>query len=186
MAFWTREQTPSTFEFGSPWQRRAAPLAGAALAGATFAYLFDPDRGKGRRAKMRDMAIGRARGTARQVGRLGRKVTSDAYGIGQRIRHRSPADPYPDDATLAQKVRSEVLGWGREFNTASILVNAENGVIVLRGTVDRPDQVEKLEKEVRKTPGVVDVENLLHIKGTAPTNKMDAIEASRGGLGSRT
>jgi hypothetical protein len=185
MAFWTRERTPSTFELGSPWQRRAAPLAGAALAGAAFAYLFDPDRGKGRRAKLRDMAAGRARGTARQAGRLGRKVTSDAYGVGQRIRHRSPADPYPDDATLAQKVRSELLGWGGEFNTASILVNAENGVVVLRGQVDRPDQIDKLEKEVRRLPGVVDVENLLHIKGSAPTNKMEAVEASRGGLGPR-
>lgn len=183
MAFWTREHTPSTFEWGSPWQRRAAPIAGAALAGAAFTYMFDPARGKGRRAKLRDMAIGRTRGTVRRAGRLGRRVGSTTYGMGQRIRHRSPADPFPDDATLAQKVRSEILGWGREYTTATILVNAENGVVVLRGLVDRPDQIEKLEREVRHLPGVVDVENMVHVKGSMPTNKMEAVEASRGGLG---
>jgi osmotically-inducible protein OsmY len=182
MAFFLRKRAPS---LASRIRERVKPMAAVAAGGAAIAYFFDPQQGKGRRAKLRDMAIGRARGTVRQAERLGRKVASDAYGMSQRIRHRTPADPYPDDATLAQKVRSEILGWGGEYNTTSIIVNAENGVVVLRGQVDRPELVDKLEREVRRLPGVVDVENLVHIKGSAPVNKMEAVEASRGGLGPR-
>lgn len=180
MAFLFRKATPP---LAKRVFDRVKPTAIAATAGAAAAYLLDPDRGKGRRAKLRDMAIGRARGTARQAGRVGRRIGSDAYGMVQRVTHRTPADPYPDDATLAQKIRSEILGWGGEFSTATIIVNAENGSVVLRGEVDRPDQVDRLEREVRRVPGVVDVENLVHIKGSPPTNKMEAVEASRGGLG---
>lgn len=185
MAFWMRTESPPITELDTSMFKRAAPLAGAALAGAAFAYLFDPDRGKGRRAKLRDMTMGRARGTVRRAERAGRRVTSDAYGIRQRLTHRTPEEPFPDDATLAQKVRSEILGWGSEFDTASILVNAEEGIVVLRGQVDRPDQIEKLERQVRRLPGVVDVHNLLHLKGAPAPNKQEAVEASRGGLGRR-
>lgn len=185
MAFWMRTETPPIAELGTPLYRRAAPLAGAALTGAAFAYLFDPDRGKGRRAKLRDMTMGRARGTVRRAERAGRRISSDAYGMRQRLTHRAPEDPFPDDKTLAQKVRSEILGWGTEFDSASILVNAEDGVVVLRGQVDQPDQIEKLERQVRRLPGVVDVQNLLHIKGSPAPNKQEAMEASRGGLGRR-
>jgi osmotically-inducible protein OsmY len=43
-----------------------------------------------------------------------------------------------------------------------ININAENGVVFLRGQVDRPELVETLEARVRKVQGVKGVENLLH------------------------
>ena len=43
-----------------------------------------------------------------------------------------------------------------------ININAENGVVYLRGQVDRPELVETLEARVRKVRGVKGVENLLH------------------------
>jgi osmotically-inducible protein OsmY len=43
-----------------------------------------------------------------------------------------------------------------------ININAENGVVFLRGQVDRPELVETLEARVRKVQGVKDVENLLY------------------------
>jgi osmotically-inducible protein OsmY len=42
-----------------------------------------------------------------------------------------------------------------------INVNAENGVVVLRGQVDSPDLIKELEKKARNVQGVRDVENLL-------------------------
>ncbi|HEU5263028.1 MAG TPA: BON domain-containing protein, partial [Gaiellaceae bacterium] len=44
-----------------------------------------------------------------------------------------------------------------------INVNAENGVVVLRGEVDSADLVDRLERAVRDVQGVRGVENLLHV-----------------------
>jgi osmotically-inducible protein OsmY len=42
----------------------------------------------------------------------------------------------------------------------------QNGVVQLRGQVQRPDLVDTLVERTRKVQGVVDVENLLHLPGT--------------------
>jgi osmotically-inducible protein OsmY len=49
-----------------------------------------------------------------------------------------------------------------------ININAENGVVFLRGQVERPELVETLEKRVRGVNGVKDVENLLHVPAAEP------------------
>jgi len=49
-------------------------------------------------------------------------------------------------------------------------VNAENGVVYLRGQVPRPEMIEELARQARKVKGVRDVQNLLHLPETpAPT-----------------
>jgi osmotically-inducible protein OsmY len=73
---------------------------------------------------------------------------------------------------------SEILGH-REYDKARIVVNAENGVVVLRGEVDTPGQFRHLEWEVERLPGVAGVKNFLHLKGSTPTNKLPSLEASR-------
>ena len=47
-----------------------------------------------------------------------------------------------------------------------ININAEGGVIVLRGELERPEQINAVEAAVRRVAGVRDVENLLHLPGT--------------------
>jgi osmotically-inducible protein OsmY len=47
-------------------------------------------------------------------------------------------------------------------------VNAENGVVFLRGEVDRPELIGALEARVRKVKGVRGVENLLHTPASSP------------------
>jgi osmotically-inducible protein OsmY len=42
-----------------------------------------------------------------------------------------------------------------------INVNAENGVVVLRGEVGKPELIHDLEEKTRKVQGVREVENLL-------------------------
>jgi osmotically-inducible protein OsmY len=66
-----------------------------------------------------------------------------------------------DDATLVDKVESIVFR-DHDVPKGQININAENGVVFLRGQVERPELVETLEKRVRKVGGVKDVENLLH------------------------
>ena len=160
--------------------KRAAPFVGAGAAGAVLAYIFDRDRGRTRRAKIKDMTAGTIRRGARQTERLGRRISSNAYGMRQRVAHglKGSDGGIPDDGTLHDKVLSEVFG-SREFRGADVLVNVESGVVVLRGQVDRPELIRRLEDEVRHVPGVLDVENLLHTKGTPAPNKAEALFASQ-------
>jgi osmotically-inducible protein OsmY len=82
------------------------------------------------------------------------------------------------DTVLVSKVESEVLG-DPDVPKGSVNVNAEDGVVVLRGQVERPDQIRKLEKAVRKIDGVVDVENLLHLPGTPAPSSRGRVRAGR-------
>ena len=42
-------------------------------------------------------------------------------------------------------------------------VNAENGVVYLRGEVERPELIVEIVERARRIGGVVDVEDLLHL-----------------------
>ena len=161
--------------------RRAAPLIGAGATGAVLAYFFDPDRGRSRRTKARDMIAGRMRRVARGAERKTRYLAGKASGVRERTAHELARDTFEqplDDATLKDKVMSEVLG-GSRFDKSRIVINVENGMVVLRGEADTPDDLKRLEKAVRKLPGVIDVENLMHIKGSPAVNKQDAIDSGR-------
>ena len=138
--------------------------------GAALAYFFDPDNGRRRRALTRDRVPAFFRGGARRAERMGRTVQSEAYGAAQKVKHaKEEPKPQPDDATLARKVESEIFR-GADVPKGQINVNAENGIVVLRGEVEQPELIKDLEKKTRKVQGVREVENLLHTPGTpAPT-----------------
>jgi osmotically-inducible protein OsmY len=75
-----------------------------------------------------------------------------------------------NDAVLVSKVESEVFG-DPDIPKGGISINAENGIVVLRGQVEDPEQIRRLEQAVGKIDGVLGVENLLHLPGTpAPTS----------------
>jgi hypothetical protein len=68
------------------------------------------------------------------------------------------------DVTLAHKVET-ILFRDRDVPKGQININAEEGVVFLRGEVDRPELVGELEARVRAVKGVRAVENLLHLPG---------------------
>jgi hypothetical protein len=159
-------------------RQRISLFAAGSAAGALLAYLFDPDRGRGRRKKALDRVAGGVRRVSRKTGRFARHVASDAQGMARRVRARGEAPP-ENDAVLVSKVESEVFR-GTDFPKESINVNAENGVVVLRGQVEHPRDIRRLEKAVRRIAGVRDVENLLHLPGTpAPTRSDGHVGAGR-------
>ena len=99
-------------------------------------------------------------------GRLGRIAKSRAVAMKQNVKHRTEADkPQPDDVTLARKVETEIFR-DAEVPKGQINVNAENGVVVLRGEVEEPELIRDLEEKARNVQGVQEVENLLHTPGT--------------------
>jgi osmotically-inducible protein OsmY len=141
-------------------------LALAAAAGAAIAYFFDPTSGRRRRAMTRDRTAALVRQTWRRAGRLERAAEAEAYGLSQKARHLSEeTKPTPDDATLAHKVETEIFR-DADVPKGQINVNAENGVVFLRGEVGTPEMIRDLEERARKVNGVQEVENLLHLPGT--------------------
>lgn len=151
-----------------------APFAGAAAAGAVAAFLLDPANGKSRRTKMRSMTAGKARGAARVAGRAGRTIGTRTYGATQRIRHLRQEPKIYDDVTLAQKIRSEVLGRPR-MHAGGIIVDVMDGRATLRGQVKRPEDIKRIETAVRKLPGVRDVVTYMHLPDTRAPNKQPAM-----------
>ncbi len=70
-----------------------------------------------------------------------------------------------DDATLKDKVESELFRDEHEVKGA-INVNAQEGIVQLRGQLPSQDLIDALVDRTRKIHGVRDVENLLHTPGT--------------------
>jgi osmotically-inducible protein OsmY len=135
----------------------------AAATGAAFMYFFDPQNGKRRRNMARDRTLAFFRRGGRRAERLGRGVAAEAQGVAQKATHlREEPKPQPDDATLAQKVESEVFR-DIEVDKGRINVNAEEGKVILRGEVERPELIEELVERTQKVQGVRDVESRLHV-----------------------
>jgi osmotically-inducible protein OsmY len=138
---------------------------GGAL-GALLAYFFDPENGKRRRHLTFDRTAAFFRSGGRQAARAGRGVASEAYGVSQKVQHLKEQPKEFDDATLAAKVRSEVFR-APDVPKGKLNVNVQDGVVQLRGEVPRPELIDELVAETRRVQGVRDVENLLHLPGTA-------------------
>jgi hypothetical protein len=140
--------------------RRGAPLFAL---GAAVMYFTDPVDGRRRRAVTRDRMAAWFRSTARDAERKRRYVEGRTQGVAHKVRPTPPRESM-NDATLQQKIQSEVL---RDYPTSGVSVNVENGVVVLRGQLDRPEDINRLETDIRRIAGVVDVRSLLHLPNTA-------------------
>ncbi len=70
-----------------------------------------------------------------------------------------------DDATLKDKVESELYRDEHEVKGA-ISVNAQKGVVQLRGELPSQDLIDALVARTRQIHGVKEVESLLHLTGT--------------------
>lgn len=176
-----RKQVPSSDQLlrGVGLERRRSrlarllswPLVLGAAAGAALAYFFDPDQGRRRRATARDRAYGALRDAGRLAERGSRLAGSQAYGLSQRITHLRPSAETPNDATLVDRVMSEAFRGLDPDLKGRVNLNAVGGVVYLRGELERPEDIRALEDRVRRTPGVNEVENLLHLPGTpAPSS----------------
>ena len=140
-------------------------LAGAAV-GAAAAYFLDPDGGARRRNTTRDKAVATAKSRGADLAGSAKQVAGKATG---KVRAAAPSMPWsggtPDDVTLARKVETEIFR-PADAPKGAVSVNAENGVVFLRGVVDSREWIDRLEEDARKVDGVNEVRNLLHLPGT--------------------
>jgi len=139
-------------------------LRGVAI-GWALAYFLDAQQGKRRRAVARDWTLARLRGLGRLAGRRGNYAVSQARGSWERrTREGRIRTGQPDDATLAHKVESTIFR-DPAVPKGQIVVNAERGVVYLRGEVPEQAMVDALVERTREVQGVLAVENLLHLPG---------------------
>jgi osmotically-inducible protein OsmY len=140
-------------------------MAGAA-AGAAAAYFLDPQGGARRRNETRDKALATAKSRAEDVAGTAKQAAGKARGAVHDITPSMPGrGATPDDVTLAHKVETEIFR-SADAPKGSVSVNAENGVVFLRGEVGEREWIERLGSEASKVDGVEAVRNLLHLPGT--------------------
>jgi len=129
--------------------------------GAVACFFLDPGQGRRRRHQARDRALSIARegtrGAGRRVVRTARLVRGRAIGAAHREGHGAELD----DASLADKVRSEALR-DHEVPKGQVNVNVEHGTVVLRGQLASQEKIDHLIKETEHVDGVRSVKSLLH------------------------
>jgi hypothetical protein len=137
-------------------------LYGLALGGAAM-YFFDPDRGRRRRALVRDKAVG-ATNCARNFVDAG---TRDLKNRGSALTGRVSSifsRRQADDRILAERVRS-VMGH-HVAHPGAIDVHAANGKVTLNGSILSHEHPELIES-VSAVSGVKDVIDQLAVYETA-------------------
>lgn len=146
-----------------------ATMAGGVLA----AFFLDPASGRRRRAQAMQRVPGFFRHRAHELGRVGRRVGADAYGVKQKAMHmrQRPKAGQFNDPALARKVETEIFR-DADVPKGQINVNVRDGIVELRGEAPTPEMINDLVERARSVPEVRDVENLLHLPGTpAPTRE---------------
>ncbi|HSH61063.1 MAG TPA: BON domain-containing protein [Acidimicrobiales bacterium] len=144
-----------------------------AVAGAA-AYFLDPRSGEGRRSRLKDQVQAK-------LGRTGDQVASTATHVENKFEGATSSVGQPggqapdDDKTLVDKIKSEILG-GAAYAGHDVVVDAANGLVTLRGQVERPEEIEELGAAVSEVPGVRQVENYLHLPGDPAPNKQDSLD----------
>jgi uncharacterized membrane protein len=131
----------------------------AAGVGAAAMYYLDPQRGRYRRALVRDGLVHAQHQAGRELGVVRRDARNRFAGVGARLRSRLDGRP-PDDAVLEARVRTCL---GRVVShPGSIGVHAQNGAVRLTGPI-LEDEVPLVLASVRRVHGVTGLRDDLEV-----------------------
>jgi uncharacterized membrane protein len=133
-------------------------ILGAGLGlGAGLTYLFDPERGRRRRARLRDTATHAASVTGTAFGKTSRDASNRVRGLVSEATRALKGGTF-SDTVLVERVRS-TLGHVVSHPRA-ITVTAASGQVTLTGTILASELTPLLER-VSAVPGVTGVDNRL-------------------------
>ncbi|HEX7773929.1 MAG TPA: BON domain-containing protein [Pyrinomonadaceae bacterium] len=138
--------------------------------GTGLMYLLDPDRGRRRRALLRDKCMWAARKTGEGI-----KVTArDLRNRTQGITHLHSSSEPVDDRKLAERVRSKL---GRVVShPGAIQVDAQNGAVTLSGPI-LVEEMPELLACVNRVNGVNQVIN--NLEAHEQTDNHPALQGGR-------
>jgi osmotically-inducible protein OsmY len=135
-------------------------LVCAASAGAAVMYFFDPDRGKRRRALVRDKAKHTLKMANETVDKTGRDLRNHAVGTFCRVQSLF-RERVLTDAVLQERVRSKM---GRVIShPKAVKVEATDGVVSLSGPIMASEEHPLLEAVIG-IAGVKGIDNLLEVQ----------------------
>lgn len=143
-----------TMQASSEWTK----VVGGAALGAVAMYMFDPDRGRRRRAIVGDKAYSVVSDARQALGAAGRDAAHRVEGLRARARRLLTDAPVPDDLQLIERVRARM---GRLVSHPhAIQVGANHGRVTLSGPV-LAHEVTRLCDAIRSVWGVTSIENRL-------------------------
>jgi osmotically-inducible protein OsmY len=142
--------------------RTGAMLLGGLGLGAALMYVLDPQRGKRRRALVRDKAVRVAHKASDTLDARSRDLRNRARGVAAEVKAMTGSEEV-SDAVLEERVRAEI---GRVVSSpGAIEVSAIRGTVMLSGET-LANEVDELLSAVRGVRGVEDVENQLRVHET--------------------
>lgn len=154
--------------------RTGATLLGGLGLGAALMYVLDPERGKRRRALVRDKAVRVANRTGERLEARSRDLKNRVRGVAAEAKSLTRDEPV-DDVVLEERVRAEI---GRAVTTpGGIEVSVAGGAVTLSGPV-LANEIEDLLSAVRGVRGVEEVVNALGVYETP--EDVPALQGSRG------
>lgn len=134
-------------------------LAGALVAGAGLAHFLDPDRGRRRRALVRDQLVSAAHAAGDAADAASRDLGNRLRGTVAGVRARVAPGEVEDDV-LVERVRARM--GGVVSHPRAIDVFAEDGCVTLQGPV-LAREVGRLVRRVSAVPGVRRIDNRLEV-----------------------
>ena len=147
--------------------------------GTGLMYLLDPDRGKRRRALLRDKCAWAARKTGDGVGVTARDLRNRTQGIVTEIQSQFSSEPV-DDSKLVERVRSKL---GRAVSHPGVIqVSAQDGAVTLSGPI-LVEEMPELLACVNRVHGVKQVINNLDAHEHA--ENYPALQGGRERMGGR-
>ena len=157
-----------------PAMKPAAALLAAAGLGALADHFLSGSRAARNRHEARDRARARVRRRAQTAVRRAKYLEGVGAGFAHRATHVLPgigaSKERLDDVALAQKVESIAFRQAR-VPKGHVSVNAENGIVYLRGRLERDDEVDALVRATAAVEGVQGVKNLLHTDSSATARR---------------
>ncbi|HEY3129889.1 MAG TPA: BON domain-containing protein [Acidobacteriota bacterium] len=144
--------------------------------GAGLMYMFDPDRGKRRRAMIRDKVAHTFNQTGDAIGVTWRDLRNRTRGLVSEIVSLPKGDRIPDEV-LEERVRSSM---GRVVShPGAVEVTAKSGRVQLRGPI-LASEVESLISCVSSLWGVTKVDNLLEAHEEADISALQGGSSRQG------
>lgn len=138
-------------------------IVGAVGLGAALMYFFDPDRGRRRRALVRDKVEAAGNKVDIYAGKMSRDIRNRAYGVVAETKALFTHEEVTDDA-LADRVRAKL---GRyPVHIGAIEVRAHDGIVTLTGPVPA-DELAAVLRATRFVRGVKSVDNQLTVHSEA-------------------
>jgi osmotically-inducible protein OsmY len=137
---------------------KKAALVGVGV-GAALMYFFDPDRGKRRRALVRDKVESAGNKAQDYAEKMGRDVRNRAYGVVAETKSILKGEGVTDDV-LVDRVRAKL---GRyPVHTGAIDVQANDGTVTLTGPI-LADELPTVLRATKFVRGVKNVDNKLAV-----------------------